>query len=575
MAYQAPSIWYRDQKGLGSEDWKTGIETQDKTETLRRKNALADAFSKSIVTEIQKDADGKIVARPGDVDQQAFFKHSAASGLGFDEAKAVYDHYDMQKKASLNALKMGAEIKVLGGGATVPSRAGAPIITDTINPQAPAPAPTPTVPKAAEPIPSPLAKELDGKTDYEKVNKLQQWMNSKKADKIRAAQAIVGAKIDGRMGNETKTAFDNWKDRVIKSNLGKDETTGTQNRVDIIASLPKGDEGKLSVGDAFDSQPPKTGTLPREDTRTYLQVIEDRGAQSNYGMGTSDIGYKPGDVKVRDASNFPSTLKDTLKQQGLTPDKLQSALDLRLQRVPAPSIVNEKGEVDALGLMQRLVNYQAKLKEMEDDFYKDLASGNTATVARDIAKGNYGMESTKYGQEQSSVKSFNEKYGTKIAPSQLPKAQEIAAKYEKVKSMRSDLDEVKKWNREHPNASTEEFMARTKNMDNILTNAESISTETGREDFFSDLKRIAPSLGQGISKMKTAKDAVYYIRDNIGSLSRDKILELYSVIQDAAEKNGQAASELRSLPSGAKDGLGKGLKPKTTGGKRKATLADF
>lgn len=317
MEYKAPSIWYRDQKGLGSEDWKTGIETQDKTETLRRKNALADAFSKSIVTEIQKDADGNIVARPGDVDQQAFFKHSAASGLGFDEAKAVYDHYDMQKKATLNAWKMGAEIEALGGGDTVPSRAGAPIITDTINPQAAAePIPAPTVPKAAEPIPSPLAKELDGKTDYEKVNKLQQWMNSKKADKIRAAQAIVGAKIDGRMGNETKTAFNAWKDRVIKSNLGKDETAGTQNRVDIIASLPKGDNGKLSVGDAFDSQPPKTGTLPREDTRTYLQVIEDRGAKNKFGRGDKKEFYFEV-PKLSDFGNYKPQVSLVLSKAGL------------------------------------------------------------------------------------------------------------------------------------------------------------------------------------------------------------------------------------------------------------------
>lgn len=319
MAYQAPSIWYRDQKGLGSEDWKTGIETQDKTETLRRKNALADAFSKSIVTEIQKDADGNIVARPGDVDQQAFFKHSAASGLGFDEAKAVYDHYDMQKKASLNALKMGSEIEALGGGSNVPSRAGAPIITDTTNPQIPVPTPSieSTTPKAPELISSPLTKELDGKTDYEKVSKLQEWMNSKKADKIRAAQAIVGAKIDGEMGNNTRTAFSDWKDRVIKSNLSKDDTTGAQNRIDIIAGSPsKGDEGKLSVGDAFDSQPPKPGTLPREDTRTYLQVIEDRGAQNKFGRGDKkEFGFEV--PKLSDFGNYKTQVSLVLSKAGL------------------------------------------------------------------------------------------------------------------------------------------------------------------------------------------------------------------------------------------------------------------
>jgi len=569
MAYQAPSIWYRDQKGLGSEDWKTGIETQDKTETLRRKNALADAFSKSIVTEIQKDSDGKIVARPGDVDQQAFFKHSAASGLGFDEAKAVYDHYDMQKKASLNALKMGLDIEALGGGPNVPSRAGAPIITDTINPKAPAPAIEPTVPKAAEPISSPLAKELDGKTDYEKVNKLQEWMNSKKADKISAAQAIVGAKIDGKMGNETRTAFSAWKDRVIKSNLSKDETTGAQNRIDIIAGSPsKGEEGKLSVGDIFDSQPPKTGTLPREDTRTYLQVIEDRGAQSNYGRGSSDISYKPGDVKVRDISGFPEELKDNLKQQGLGTKDLQQALDLRLQRVPAPSIINEKGEVDALGFNQRQVIYKAKLKEMEDDFYKDIATGNTATVARDIAKGNYVMEKTKFDQEQMSVSEFNKKYNASVSPSTLPKALETAAKVEKVKSMGKDLDEVQKWNIEHPNATPEEFGAKLKNIDNIVVNAETINTESGRDAYFSDVKRIAPSLGQAISKMKKPADLAYFLRDNAGSLDRKEILKLYKATQDAVEKYGQAAAEMKTFQSGAQREMSDKIKGAGLKGKR-------
>jgi len=120
MAYQQPTAFFSKPTELSSEDFLNGVRTQDAAETFRRKRALADAFSASITTKpVIADSDiydangnrtqtkGDILARPGDVDQQKFFEHSAKAGLGFDEAKAVYDHYDMQKKAALSALNTG------------------------------------------------------------------------------------------------------------------------------------------------------------------------------------------------------------------------------------------------------------------------------------------------------------------------------------------------------------------------------------------------------------------------------------------------------------------------------------
>lgn len=599
-------------KEIGSEDIKNGIEAQAASETLRRKKALADAFSKSIVTEpVVADSDkydsngnkvqskGQILTSPGDVDQQKFFKHVSDAGLGFDEAKAVYDHYQMQKDSALHALKTGMEIDTLGGGSGVPTRANAPIITAS-----PAPAPViPTQAPVSAPAPAPteapaVAKaEVTNETDFDKINRLTQWMNSKKKSLVEKAQTELGTKVDGVIGKNTRNALDQLKARMIEANLKKDTTEGAQNRVDVIAGAgaqSKGPEGKLTIDDAFDSTPAKIGSVV--DNRTALQRIEDQGASSNFGRGTETQGYKAGDVKVRDISGFPKYIQDNLKQQGLSPDKMQSALDLRLASIPVPSIINEKGEVDALGSRQRQAIYQAKLKEAEDGFYKDIATGNAAAVARDLAQqGNQRAiqersEAHRVAEQSQTPSKGVESYGIKgLNPEESAKIMNGAfAQFRLGQSIKKSTSELLK---KSDNMTPDELSNAVKQPIMMMAQIEGAGNEKQEAGLMAGLRQdkgIAAILDE--NKGRPFKEQITAL--SISKLTSQQQKTFLKHLDDYASdivKNGKARNELETKAkltggrfdptggegSGAAKGLGKGLKSKAPSIKRKATLADF
>lgn len=587
-------------KEIGSEDIKNGIEAQAASETLRRKKALADAFSKSIVTEpVVADSDkydsngnkvqskGQILTSPGDVDQQKFFKHVSDAGLGFDEAKAVYDHYQMQKDSALHALKTGMEIDTLGGGSGVPTRANAPIITAS-------PAPAPVIPTQA-PVsvpteaPAVVKTEVTNETDFDKINRLTQWMNSKKKSLVEKAQTELGTKVDGIIGKNTRNALDQLKARMIEANLKKDTTEGAQNRVDVIAGAgaqSKGPEGKLTIDDAFDSTPAKIGSVV--DNRTALQRIEDRGASSNFGRGTETQGYKAGDVKVRDISGFPKYIQDNLKQQGLSPDKMQSALDLRLASIPAPSIINEKGEIDALGYRQRQAIYQAKLKEAEDGFYKDIATGNAAAVARDLAQqGNQRAiqersEAHRVAEQSQTPTKGLESYGIKgLNPEESAKISNGAlAQFQLGQSIKKSTSELLK---KSGNMSPDELSNAVKQPLMMMAQIEGAGNEKQEEGLMAGLRQdkgLAAILDQ--NKGKSAKEQIAVLSiSKLTSQQQSKFLKLLDDYAADIVKNGKARNELETKAkitggkfdptggegSGAKAGLSKGLKGKSTKGR--------
>lgn len=572
MAYQQPTAFFTKPTELTSEDFLNGVRTQDAAETYRRKRALADAFSKSITTkpviadEDKVDASGNIIqrkgdiiARPGDVDQQKFFEHSAKAGLGFDEAAAVYNHYDMQKKAALSALKTGNEIDALGGGTGVEGRAGAPVFRGQAAQQQGTTGlggqvqPAPEAPAVA---PAPV-DELAGLSDEKKIDKLTRWMNSKKKDLVAKAQGVLGAPVDGVSGKKTRMAMSDFKDALIKSNLQKDVTQGAQNRVDVISSTPSKGAGKgqLVADDAFNTQPARIGQI--EDTRTSLQVIEDRGA----GKGQLDTSAATA-LKAPKLADFANKklLAQVLGKVGLpvSDEGIQNYIDRQVSATSNFTDDPSKGIFERRALFAKnLADKQAKFNEA----IKELSGGQDIAQGQALAKDANRManiasarEKMLADQNQEALDELKKTYGvTKATVADIPKLRELAGKKEKTKTLVESTNEFLNWAKKNPKASMEERETHTKVIDNLLRQADNITTDAGNNALFSTMSRIAPSWKSALYNSNGDRkkiDVWSYLSKNIGELTPVQQATMYSEIAKDIDKNGSAENELKAYRTG-------------------------
>ena len=575
MAYQQPTAFFSKPTELSSEDFLNGVKTQDAAETFRRKRALADAFSASITTKpVIADSDiydangnrtqtkGDILARPGDVDQQKFFEHSAKAGLGFDEAAAVYNHYDMQKKAALSALKTGNEINALGGGTGVEGRAGAPVMRDQPAPQAQTATGLGTQDQAAQAAPEPSIVESKAKAAM-----IARMLASKNKSDVKKAQTALGVKADGKVGNKSKGALaqlqaklseGDWKPGEADVFDASPERTNTSNINGRIVTTP---EGRLSVDSAFDPQPskfinPETMQAGRPDTRTSLQVIEDRGA----GKGALDLGASSIEApKLADFSNR-KLLAQVLGKAGLpvSDEGIQKYIDRQTSATsnftddPSKSIFERR----AL-LAKNVADKHAKFNEA----IKELSGGQDIAQGQALAKDSNRMANIASAREnridQDNVEALDElkkKYNLdKATQAGIPKLRELAGRKEKTKTLVESTDEFLDWAKKHPKASMEERETRTKVIDNLLRQADNITTEAGNNALFSTMSRVAPSWKSALYNSNGDRkkiDVWSYLSKNIGELTPVQQATMYSEIAKDIDKNGSAENELKAYRSG-------------------------
>lgn len=596
MAYQQPTAFFSKPTELTSEDFLNGVRTQDAAETYRRKRALADAFSKSITTkpviadEDKVDASGTIIqrkgdiiARPGDVDQQKFFEHSAKAGLGFDEAAAVYNHYDMQKKAALSALKTGIDINALGGGTGVEGRAGAPVfrnqpaqqttqatqLVTNPEPQAPAVAPAPV-------------DELSGLSDEKKIDKLTRWMNSKKKDLVAKAQSVLGAPVDGVSGKKTRMAMSDFKDALIKSNLRKDVTQGAQNRVDIISNTPSnGEKGKLVADDAFNTQPARMGQI--EDTRTSLQVIEDRAGANNFGQSNS-AGNSFEAPKLSEFGQYAGNVSSVLKKNGLSNDDagIKKYLDFAVNAIPVFKYDTGKSASENKIIENKLnADRQAAYNKAKEG----LASGVDVVKGQALATAANNRAETEFKQARTISKGLGD-YGIKeLAPADAAKAGEALKQFQLAKSIEeSTADLIKNGSKLTP----DELSNAVKQPLMMMAQIEGAGNEKQEEGLMAGLRQdkgIAAILDKNAGK--NWKEQIDILATSkLTSQSQAKFLRLLNDYAKDIVRNGKARNELETYArvtgskfdpnagegSGARKGLSKGLKTKETAAERHARL---
>lgn len=553
MAYQQPTAFFSKPTELTTEDYLNGIRTQDAAETYRRKRALADAFSKSITTKpVIADADkvdasgniiqrkGDIIARPGDVDQQKFFEHSAKAGLGFDEAAAVYNHYDLQKKAALSALKTGNEIDALGGGTGVEGRAGAPVFRGQAAQQ------HGTTGQGGQAQPEPEAPapvdELAGLSDEKKIDKLTKWMNSKKKDLVAKAQSIIGAQVDGVTGKKTRMAMSDFKDALIKSNLQKDVTQGAQNRVDVISRTPnKGEEGKLVADDAFNTQPARIGEI--EDTRTSLQVIEDRAGANNFGQNgkSSFVVSAP---KLSDFGQYKGNVQSVLSKNGLEVSDAGIEQYLRNAANAVGDFVYDPAKTPAENrAAQNKVNSdkQAAVNKAREG----LAQGIDTVKGQALASAANNRAETEFKQARTISKGLGD-YGIKdLAPADAAKAGEALKQFQLAKSIEeSTADLIKNGSKLTP----DELSNAVKQPLMMMAQIEGAGNEKQEEGLMAGLRQdkgIAAILDKNAGK--NWKEQINILATaKLTSQSQAKFLRLLNDYARDVVRNGKARNELNT-----------------------------
>ncbi len=557
MAYQQPTVFFSKPTELTNEDYLNGIRTQDAAETYRRKRALADAFSKSITTKpVIADEDkvdaygntiqrkGDIIARPGDVDQQKFFEHSAKAGLGFDEAKAVYDHYDMQKKAALSALKTGNDISALGGGTGVEGRAGAPVFRGQAaqqhgttgqggqaqpEPEAPAVAPAPV-------------DELAGLSDEKKIDKLTKWMNSKKKNLVAKAQRVIGATVDGVAGKKTRMAMSDFKDALIKSNLKKDVTQGAQNRVDVISTTPnKGEEGKLVADDAFNTQPARIGQI--EDTRTSLQVIEDRAGANNFGQNGQG-SFVVSAPKLSDFGRYKGNVQSVLSKNGLEVSDAGIEQYLRNAANAVGDFVYDPAKTPAENrAAQNKVN--ADKQVAVNKAREGLAQGIDTVKSQAIATAANNRAEIEFKQARTISKGLGD-YGIKdLSPEDAAKAGEALKQFQLAKSIAESTDYLIK---NGSKLTPDELSNAVKQPLMLIAQIEGAGNEKQEEGLMAGLRQdkgIAAILDKNAGKNWKEQLGIL-ATSKLTSQSQAKFLRLLNDYASDVVRNGKARNELET-----------------------------